>query len=231
MGGERILVIEDETDIQELVRFNLEKDRYIVDCRDNGEAGLELAMAKPPALIVLDLMLPEMDGLAVCRKLRADERTRAVPVIMLTAKGEESDVVAGLELGADDYITKPFSPRVLVARVRALLRRTGDDAGDDEARIVHRGELEIDPLHHEVRLAGEPISLTLTEFRLLEVLAKRPGVVFTRYQIVDAVKGEDYAVTDRSVDVQVVGLRRKLGAHSHLIETVRGVGYRFAAAH
>ncbi|HAS81600.1 MAG TPA: DNA-binding response regulator [Verrucomicrobia bacterium] len=229
MAGERILVIEDEADIQELIRFNLEKENYKVSCHPSGEAGLKAALAAPPDLVLLDLMLPGMDGLSVCRRLRADDKTRDVPVIMLTAKSAEADIVAGLELGADDYITKPFSPRVLLARVRAIRRRSVDVPAEEQSKVLRRGDIEIDNLHHEVRLAGRLVELTLTEFRVLETLVRRPGVVFTRYQIVDAVKGEDYPVTDRSVDVQIVGLRRKLGRHGALIETVRGVGYRFAS--
>lgn len=229
MAGERILVIEDDEDIQELIRFNLEKDGYKVSCRTTAEEGLKSVAVNPPELILLDLMLPGMDGLSACRRLRADEKTKTMPVIMLTAKGSEADVVTGLELGADDYIPKPFSPRVLLARVRAILRRT--DAGSDSAQnVLRRGDIEIDNLHHEVRLAGKAVELTLTEFRVLECLARRPGVVFTRYQIVDAVKGEDYPVTDRAVDVQIVGLRRKLGTYGKHVETVRGVGYRFTGA-
>jgi two-component system phosphate regulon response regulator PhoB len=230
MAGDRILVIEDEEDIQELIRFNLEKENYKVTCRSTGEEGLKAALASPPDLVLLDLMLPGMDGLTVCRRLRADEKTSAVPVIMLTAKSAEADIVTGLELGADDYVTKPFSPRVLLARVRAIRRRTADTAGDAASKVLRRGDIEIDNLHHEVRIGGRPVDLTLTEFRVLETLARRPGVVFTRYQIVDAVKGEDYPVTDRSVDVQIVGLRRKLKTRGRLIETVRGVGYRFATS-
>lgn len=230
MAGERILVIEDEADIQELIRFNLEKDNYKVICRGTGDEGLKAALAAPPDLVLLDLMLPGMDGLTVCRRLRADEKTKAVPVIMLTAKSAEADVVAGLELGADDYITKPFSPRVLLARVRAIRRRTAETVGNTEVKVLQRGDIEIDNLHHEVRIAGRPVDLTLTEYRVLETLARRPGVVFTRYQIVDAVKGADYPVTDRSVDVQIVGLRRKLKSRGSMIETVRGVGYRFATS-
>jgi len=228
MAGERILVIEDDEDIQELIRFNLEKDAYKVSCRGTAEDGLKYLTIRVPDLILLDLMLPGMDGLTACRRLRADDKTSGVPVIMLTAKGSEADIVTGLELGADDYITKPFSPRVLLARVRAILRRAGD-AATEAGEVMRRGDIEIDNLHHEVRLAGKPVELTLTEFRVLEALARRPGVVFTRYQIVDAVKGEDYPVTDRSVDVQIVGLRKKLKKYGKLIETVRGVGYRFSA--
>jgi two-component system, OmpR family, alkaline phosphatase synthesis response regulator PhoP len=226
MIGERILVIEDDADIQELIRFNLEKEGYKVTCRGSGEEGVKSLQSSQPDLILLDLMLPGIDGLAVCRQIRASETTQCIPVIMLTAKGAESDVVAGLEVGADDYIVKPFSPRVLIARVRAISRRMKERPADS-AEVVKRGALEIDNLHHEVRIQGKRVDLTLTEFRVLSLLARRPGVVYTRYQIVDAVKGEDYPVTDRSVDVQIVGLRKKLGKHSDWIETVRGVGYRF----
>jgi len=228
MAGERIMVIEDDEDIQELIRFNLEKEAYKVSCRGTAEDGIKSLAVKIPDLILLDLMLPGMDGLTACRRIRSEENTRQVPLIMVSAKGSEADVVTGLELGADDYITKPFSPRVLLARVRATLRRAGEP-GDDGGEIMRRGDIEIDNLHHEVRLAGKPVELTLTEFRVLEALARRPGVVFTRYQIVDAVKGEDYPVTDRSVDVQIVGLRKKLKKYGKHIETVRGVGYRFSA--
>jgi len=228
MAGERILVIEDDEDIQELIRFNLEKEAYKVSCRGTAEEGLKSLTMRVPDLILLDLMLPGMDGLTACRRIRSDEKTSAVPVIMLTAKGSEADIVTGLELGADDYITKPFSPRVVLARVRAILRRAGEITAE-AGEVMRRGDIEIDNLHHEVRLAGKPVELTLTEFRVLEALARRPGVVFTRYQIVDAVKGEDYPVTDRSVDVQIVGLRKKLKKYGKLIETVRGVGYRFSA--
>ena len=228
MAGERILSIEDDDDIQELIRFNLEKEGYKVSCRTTGEEGLKSASMHRPDLVLLDLMLPGMDGLTVCRKLRADDACKDLPIIILSAKGTESDVVAGLELGADDYMTKPFSPRVLLARIRTVLRRKGE-VEQDRGAVLARGPVEIDNLHHEVRVDGERIDLTLTEFRVLELLARRPGVVFTRYQIVDAVKGEDYPVTDRSVDVQIVGLRKKLVSHSGLVETVRGVGYRFAS--
>jgi two-component system phosphate regulon response regulator PhoB len=177
-------------------------------------------------LIILDLLLPNVDGLEVCRRLKSDSKTRAIPVLMLTAKTEEADVVTGLELGADDYMTKPFSPRVLLARVKALLRRRSQGEDDDHATInIH--ELVIDPDRHEVRLAGRPLELTYTEFTLLQFLARRPGRAFTRSQIVDAVKGTDYPVTERAVDVQVAGLRKKLGPYSDYIQTVRGVGYRF----
>lgn len=225
MAKERILVVDDEEDLLELIRYNLSKEGYRVTCVGTGEDALREARANPPDLIVLDLLLPHVDGLEVCKLLKNDARTRHLPIVMLTAKGEEADMVAGLELGADDYITKPFSPRVLIARVRAVLRRKSEPPGPDAAIQVR--ELVIHPGRHEVLAAGKPLTLTLTEFRLLHFLAQRPGWAFSRSQIVDAVKGDDYPVTERSVDVQVVGLRKKLGALGDYIETVRGVGYRF----
>lgn len=226
MAKEKILVIEDEEDIQELLKFNLAKEGYQVQAELTGEAGLESARRSHPDLILLDLMLPGVDGLEVCRMLKGDHRTQLIPIVMLTAKGEEADVVTGLEVGADDYITKPFSPKVVIARVRNILRRKGRDEADDAAPIkVH--ELLIHPGRHEVLIKGKRVDLTFTEFRVLQFLSRRPGWVYTRQQIVDAVRGEDYAVTDRSVDVQIVGLRKKLGTCGKYIETVRGVGYRF----
>jgi two-component system phosphate regulon response regulator PhoB len=177
-------------------------------------------------LVVLDLMLPGIDGLDVAKKLKKDKKTEHVPIVMLTAKGEEADVVTGLELGADDYVTKPFSPRVLLARIRAILRRR-TARPDDATSVVRIYELEIDPGRRSVHVSGKPVDLTYTEFQVLYIMARRPGWVFTRSHIVDAVRGDDYPVTDRSVDVQIVGLRKKLGACGIYIETVRGVGYRF----
>jgi two-component system, OmpR family, alkaline phosphatase synthesis response regulator PhoP len=226
MANESILVVEDEEEIQELVVYNLEKEGYQVSRADTGEEALRLAKADVPNLVLLDLMLPGIDGLDVCRRLKRDRATEGVRIVMLTAKGEEADVVTGLEMGADDYVIKPFSPRVLVARVRAVLRRSLEEVPDDEATIrVHN--LVIHPGRHEVLVDGEPVDLTPTEFRVLHVLARRPGWVFTRYQIAGAVHGEDHVVTDRAVDVQIVGLRRKLGESGKHIETVRSVGYRF----
>jgi len=227
MTKEKILVIEDEEDILALVHYNLAREGYQVACATSGEEGLRL-VEEQPDLVLLDLMLPGIDGLEVCRRLRGSELTAGLPIIMMTAKGEESDVVAGLELGADDYVTKPFSPKILLARVRAVLRRRAKEGEvvEESDQLVH-GELVIHPGRNEVLVAGRPIELTFTEFRVLLFLASRPGWVFTRYQIVNAVRGEDYAVTDRAVDVQIVGLRKKLGACGTLIETVRGVGYRF----
>jgi two-component system alkaline phosphatase synthesis response regulator PhoP len=226
MGKERILVVDDEEDLLELIRYNLSKEGYRVTCAASGEQAVREARANPPDLILLDLLLPSVDGLEVCKLLKNDARTKHVPIIMLTAKSEEADIVTGLELGADDYITKPFSPRVLVARIKAVVRsRAQPSLGKDVAVKAH--ELVIHPGRHEVLAGGTPLSLTLTEFRLLHFLAQRPGWAFSRNQIVDAVKGDDYPVTERSVDVQVAGLRKKLGAYGEYIETVRGVGYRF----
>jgi len=225
MAQENVLVVDDEEDILQLVSYNLAREGYKVSCAATGEEALKSARADLPDLILLDLMLPGTDGLEVCKLLKAEPRTAGIPIIMLTAKGEEADVVTGLELGADDYVTKPFSPRVLLARLRAVLRR-GAASAPDERDIVKVGELVIDPGRHEVLARGEPVELTYTEFRILHLLARRPGWVFTRYQIVDGVRGADAIVTDRSVDVHIVSLRRKLGPLSDYVETVRGVGYR-----
>ena len=229
MAVHQILVVDDEEDLLELVRYKLTKEGYRVQCVGTGEDALKAVRKQPPDLVVLDWMLPAVDGLEVCRRIKADPKTRDIPVIMLTAKGEESDVVAGLERGADDYIAKPFSPRVLAARVKALLRRKDAEADAVQETTIDVHELSIHPGRHQVTLAGKPVELTYTEFALLQFLARRPGWAFTRTQIVDAVKGEDYPVTERSVDVQVAGLRKKLGPFGSYIETVRGVGYRFRA--
>ncbi len=226
MANKRILVIEDEEDLLALVHFNLMKSGYEVETALTGEDGLSKARKVQPDLILLDLMLPEMDGLTVCRELKAQGETSQIPVIMLTAKGEEDDIVTGLELGACDYVTKPFSPKVLMARVKAALRDQGQKEGQGQEDLV-RGDLIVRPGRREVMIQGEPVQLTDTEFRVLHFLAGRPGWVFTRYQIVNAVRGEDYIVTERSVDVQIAGLRRKLDVCGSYIETVRGVGYRF----
>jgi two-component system phosphate regulon response regulator PhoB len=226
MAKEKILVVDDEKDILELVQFNLSREGYEVSCAASGEKALEFIQSQAPDLIVLDLMLPGIDGLEVTRSLKSEPRLKHIPIVMLTAKGEEADVVTGLELGADDYVTKPFSPRILAARVRAVLRRGAKEA-PDEGDVLRIHDLVIHPGRREVLIDGEPVQLTYTEFGILTFLAKRPGWVFTRGQIVDAVRGEDYFVTDRSVDVQIVGLRKKLGSAGKYIETVRGVGYRF----
>jgi DNA-binding response OmpR family regulator len=226
MPKEKILVVDDEEDILELVRHNLAREGYQVICAATGEKAVEKARSEKPDLIVLDLMLPGIDGLQVARNLKDDAGTRQIPIIMLTAKGEEADIVTGLELGADDYVTKPFSPRVLLARVRAVIRRH-DKKIEDDGSILQINEISIHPGRRSVTVNSDPVEMTYTEFQVLYYLAKRPGWVFTRSQIVDAVRGSDYPVTDRSVDVQIVGLRKKLGACGDYIETVRGVGYRF----
>ena len=226
MAKERILVVDDEEDILELVRFNLAREGYDLVCTTSGEEAPEIARKKHPDLLILDLMLPGIDGLEVTKILKNDVKTKDIPIIMLTAKGEEADIVTGLELGADDYVTKPFSPRILVARVRAALRRKVKDSPEDES-LVKIHSLEIHPGRREVLVDNQRVQLTFTEFAILNFLARRPGWVFTRFQIVDAVRGDDYPVTDRSVDVQIVGLRKKLGSAGKYIETVRGVGYRF----
>jgi two-component system phosphate regulon response regulator PhoB len=226
MANEWILVVDDEEDILELVSYHLAREGYRVASATTGEEGLKKAKHEKFDLVVLDLMLPGLDGLEVTKALKADAGTRSVPIVMLTAKGDDADVVTGLELGADDYITKPFSPRVLSARVKAVLRRRSAAPADETGRFrIHA--IEIDPGRRTVFADGETLDLTFTEFQLLSVLARRPGWVFTRSQLVDAVHGSDYPVTDRSVDVQVVGLRKKMGPYGSYIETVRGVGYRF----
>ncbi len=225
MQDKQILVVEDEEDILELVSFNLKKQGYQVRGVTSGEEALQEVRRKIPSLIILDLMLPGVDGFDVCKSLKNNPRTKAVPIVMLTARSEEADIVIGLELGADDYLTKPFSPRELIARVRAILRRSKTDISDQEIlQKVH--DIEINVKRHEVLISGNQINLTSTEFRVLRLLADRPGWVFTRDQIVGAVHDQEYAVTDRSVDVMIVGLRRKLGVSGQYIETVRGVGYR-----
>jgi two-component system alkaline phosphatase synthesis response regulator PhoP len=226
MAKEKILVVDDEEDILELVRYNLSREGYRITGTLTGEDALRKVRSDAFDLIVLDLMLPGMDGLAFTKTLKNDPRLRSIPIIMLTAKGEEADIVTGLELGADDYITKPFSPKVLIARVRTALRRHKEEP-EDEMAIVKIHDLEINPGRRSVLAKGDVIDLTYTEFQVLLLLAKRPGWVFTRSHIVDSIRGNDYPVTDRSVDVQIVGLRKKLGAFGKYIETVRGVGYRF----
>ena len=226
MAKEKILLVDDEEDILELLAYSLTRNGYHVASVTTGEDALRSVRDEGADVVILDLMLPGVDGLEVCRILKGDPQTSPIPILMLTARGEEADVVAGLEVGADDYVTKPFSPRVLLARIKALLRRSarGRPLSDE---TITRGALMIDPGRREVRLEGKPIELTFTEFGLLHFLASRPGWVFTRNQIIDAVRGADYPVTDRSVDVQVVGLRKKLKSHGRFIETIRGVGYRF----
>ncbi len=229
MAKEHILVVDDERDILALVEYNLQKEGFSVTCVGTGEAALGAAGTRLPDLIVLDLMLPGLDGLEVCRRLKAAPGTKHIPIVMLTAKGDETDVVTGLELGAADYVTKPFSPRVLIARVKAVLRR--GDAETDEGAALRAGPLTVHPGRHQVTGSAGLVDLTAAEFRILHFLARRPGWVFTRQQLIDAAQGDDVFVSDRyvadrSVDVHIVSLRRKLGPDGALIETVRGVGYR-----
>jgi two-component system alkaline phosphatase synthesis response regulator PhoP len=223
-----IYVVDDEEDILNLVDYNLAKEGYQVERFLSGEEVIDRIEEQVPDILLLDLMLPGVDGLDVAKKLKKDQRFATIPLIMLTAKGEEADIVTGLEIGADDYIPKPFSPKVMLARVKAVLRRNGPiEKKVDKSDIIRIQNLVIHPGRHEVRIDDKLIDLTYTEFSLLHFLAMRPGWVFTRYQIVDALRGEDYPVTERAVDVQVVGLRKKLGQMGKNIETVRGVGYRF----
>ncbi len=226
MAKKRILVVDDEEDIVELISYNLMKEGCQVMSADSGEAALIKAREKQPDLILLDLMLPGLDGLDVYRELKKKPGTNQIPVIIVTAKTEDIDIITGLELGSDDYITKPFSPRVLVARVKAVLRRKKYEEADD-TRVLKIHDLIIDSARHEVLVNGESKELTASEFKILQFLSRRPGWVFTREQIINGIRGDDYPVTDRSVDVQVVGLRKKLGKSGACIETVRGVGYRF----
>ena len=225
MAKGTILAVDDEEDILELIRYNLVREGYLVHKADSGEGALKEIRSRKPDAVVLDLMLPGMDGLEVCRTLKNSRDTAEIPIIMLTAKAEEADVVTGLEMGADDYIVKPFSPRVLVARVKAVLRRRNIPA--DGTETLQFSALVIQPEQHVVRVQDKAVDLTATEFRILHVLTRRPGWVFSRDQIVDSVQGSDATVTSRSVDVHIVSLRRKLDDYGHCIETVRGVGYRF----
>ena len=228
MARARILMIDDEKDLVELVRYNLEKEGYVVSGMQDGESGLLAARRELPDLVILDLMLPGIDGLDVCRSLRADSRTARIPVIMLTAKSAEPDRILGLELGADDYVTKPFSPRELLARIKAVLRRTSSQPAASD--VIRRGGLSIDMTKRSITCEGETISLTATEFRLLQFFASHSGRVFSRAQLIDGAMGRDISVEDRTVDVHITSLRKKLGNCGEWIETVRGFGYRFRDA-
>ncbi|MCA1950808.1 MAG: response regulator transcription factor [Treponema sp.] len=232
MAKATIMVVEDDQDIRELISYNLGKEGYTVVPAESGEQALKLIETANPDIIVLDIMLPGMDGIEVLRNLKQGSRHAHVPVIMATAKSEDSDIITGLELGADDYIAKPFSPKVLIARVRSLLRRTQSRLNEARAQdeVVQLGPISLDAGRHEVTLEGKPVDLSATEFAILEFMMRNPGWVFSRNQIIDAVRGKDYPVTERSVDVQILGLRKKLGTAGNRIETVRGVGYRFQDA-
>lgn len=227
MSKETILIVDDEEDILELIKYNLKNEGYQILTAQSGETAIKIARQSKLDLLVLDLMLPGIDGLEVTKYLKNNESTQDLPIVMLTAKGEESDVITGLELGANDYMSKPFSPKVLVARVRAILRRRRKKTEESDHQIRQEGDMMIDTARHKVTIGGAPLDLTLSEFGLLAFLADKKGWVFTRGQIVDAIRGENYAVTERSIDVIIVGLRKKLKDYAQLIETVRGVGYRF----
>ncbi|HCO92963.1 MAG TPA: DNA-binding response regulator [Phycisphaerales bacterium] len=224
MSKRKILIIEDDRDIVEMLEYNLKEEGYETLSALNGELGVELAGNERPDLIILDIMLPIMDGFEVCRTLKNDDRVSHIPIIILSAKSQETDKVVGLELGADDYVTKPFSPRELIARTRAILRRT---RGQQPGSRTQRGEIVIDSTRHKVMVGKKEVPLTLTEFKLLEFMARRPGAVFSRSQILDAVTGDDAVVCDRTVDAHIKSLRHKLGPAKDFIETIRGAGYRF----
>jgi DNA-binding response OmpR family regulator len=225
MSGERVLAIEDESDILEVIQYNLEREGFNVVTSKNGEDGLELIREEHPDLVLLDLMLPDLDGLEVCRKIRSDQEISQIPVIMVTAKDTESEVVLGLGVGADDYVTKPFNPKELIARVKAVLRRSNKEPEGGTGKALERGPVTILPERHKVLVEGEPVEFTATEFSLLQFLADNPGRVYSRDQLIEHVLGT--VVTSRNIDVHIRAIRKKLNEHSHLIETVRGVGYRF----
>lgn len=230
MSKVKIVIIEDEPDIIEVMSYNLKREGFLVSSSRRGDEGISLVRKQSPSLVLLDLMLPGTDGLSVCQQLKADPMTREIPIIMVSAKGEESDVVIGLGLGADDYIAKPFSPRELLARVKAVLRRSllqQDQQKEQQKSRLQIDELTIDALRHEVAISGEPIKLTATEFKLLYQLAAQPGRAFSREQLLNRVIGDGVVVVDRNIDVHVRSVRKKLGDYSRMIETIRGVGYRF----
>lgn len=227
MEKTKVLVVEDDPDIRELISFNLVREGYEIHPASSGDRGLTLAQALEPDIILLDVMLPGLDGFEVCRRLRASSQTQGVPIIMLTARSEDADIITGLEVGADDYITKPFSPKVLSARIRTVLRRKGASEPPEAGILIKVGALVLDPTRHQARLDGQELDLSATEFAILKHLASHPGWVFSRAQIIDAVRGDNYPVTERSVDVQILALRKKLGEYAgSWIETVRGVGYK-----
>jgi two-component system phosphate regulon response regulator PhoB len=226
---ENILVVDDEKDILELIEYNLSKNGYRVKTASSGEEALELVKENDFDLIILDLMLPGVDGFDICKIIKSDRQRANIPIVMVTAKSDEADKVAGLEIGADHYVTKPFSPRELMAIVKATLRRKPAKE-EEEKPLIERGDLKIHIGRHEVTYKGNKIDLTHLEFRILVALAKKPGWVMTRYQIVDSTRGEGVSVTDRSIDVHIVSLRKKLGEADY-IETVRGVGYKFKEMH
>ena len=228
MAKPLIIVVEDEPDIREIMLYNLRREGYEAEGYESGSEGLEAIRAKQPNLVILDLMLPGMDGLTVCQQVRAEAAIKATPIIIVSAKEEESDVVIGLVLGADDYVPKPFSPRELLARVKAVLRRSQQaDQGDQHERVVI-GDLIIDLEKHTVTIDGQVVKLTATEFKLLYQLASHPGRAYTREQLLNRVVGDGVVVVDRNIDVHIRAVRKKIGNYADHIQTVRGVGYRFA---
>ena len=224
--GKTVLIADDEADLVELVGFNLQRNGYDVLRAPDGTTALRLAQQHLPDLVILDVMMPGLDGTEVCRRLKGDPKTSRIPVVLLTAKGEETDVVVGLTIGADDYVTKPFSMKILLARLAGLLRRSDGTAAADGGDVLKAGPLTIDPNQHTALLDGEPVKLTLTEFKLLSALVQARGRVLSRDQLMDKAMGSDVFVTDRAIDVHVTAIRRKLGVASYLVQTVRGVGYR-----
>jgi two-component system, OmpR family, alkaline phosphatase synthesis response regulator PhoP len=227
MARGNVLIIDDEKDLIELVRYNLEKEGYHVTSAYDGESGLATAFQTMPHIAIIDLMLPGIDGLEVCRRLRSEPRTAQIPILMLTAKSAETDRIVGLELGADDYVTKPFSPRELAARIKAILRRTSQPSADESSKAIRREGLSIDIGRCDASYDGKNLNLTATEFRLLHLLALHPGRVYSRSELIDGALGKDIAVIDRTIDVHITGLRKKMAACGDWIETVRGFGYRF----
>ena len=226
MKKKKIIVVEDEPDLVDVVTYNLEREGYSVLASQRGDEGLNLIRSEAPDLVLLDLMLPGMDGLSICRQMKSDSSTKEIPIIIASAKGEESDVVIGLEMGADDYLAKPFSPRELLARIKAVLRRGAPTADVRDDRIVIR-DLTIDSRKHEVKINNVVVSLTSTEFKLLHHLASSRGRAFSREQLLNRVVGMGVVVVDRNIDVHIRALRKKLGNHNDMIQTIRGVGYRF----
>ena len=227
MSNEKIFIVEDEPDILDVISYSLNREGFQIESSLDGAESIELIQQFKPDLILLDLMLPGMGGLDVCRHLKNDELSKHIPIIMVTAKGEESDIVLGLGLGADDYISKPFSPRELIARIKSVLRRSKESDNTKRSEIIESGELVIDTTKHKVLLKGSEIKLTATEFRLVTYLASNPGRVFPRDQLLDQAFGRNTVVVDRNIDVHIRAIRKKINADQYYIETVRGVGYRF----
>ena len=226
MKQKHIIVIEDEKDILDVLEYNLKREGFRVSTSSDGKAGLNMVRQDKPDLVLLDIMLPEIDGLEICRILKNESSTRAIPIIMVTAKEEESDVVLGLGLGADDYVTKPFSPKELIARIKAMLRRSNETDKTGSSSVITLGPLQIYPEKYSVKLSNQTLNLTRTEFRILYKLTSQPGRVFSREQLMQDAMGEHVVVSDRNIDVHIRAIRKSLGEHQKLVETVRNVGYR-----